>query len=205
MTLTLFALWSDSYSDSLNPLWRRSLGFAPVSLVDLNWHQTLTSLVVTAGERHFLQSMAMLTIAVGFCEYVHGTSAAIKVFFTSHLFVIVGLSLLVVLPAHYAGSDWGTALATQQDVGPSAGYYGCLGAGFASMKSGRRRLAMSVTLMILLVRLVNSVSQLPDLASIASADLSHLVALPLGFLLAGTKLLKQPGTNDETVGEIPPQ
>ena len=85
VTLTAFAFWSDSYSTQLSDSWRNWLGFSSLSLPELRWHQTLTSLVLTAGERQFVQSLLVLCISVGMCEWHFGSRPAIKVFFASHL------------------------------------------------------------------------------------------------------------------------
>ncbi len=50
ITVAGFALWSDSHNAELSDAWRNTLGFSSLSLVELRWHQTLTSLVLTAGE-----------------------------------------------------------------------------------------------------------------------------------------------------------
>lgn len=190
LTTTLFALGTDSASTQLDPSWRRWLGFSPLNLVDLAWQQTLTSLVVTAGEWNFLQSALMMTIAVGCCEFVYGTWTAIRLFFASHLIVVVGMSLLIILPAHFAGADWGTALATQHDVGPSAGYYGCLGVVLGSLNARWRNPTVVALLIILVGRLAISFSHLPNHASVVSADLSHLAALPLGLLAVRVRFVR---------------
>jgi len=184
LTTTVFALWTDSCGAKLSPSWRQWLGFAPINIIDLQWQQSLTSLVVTAGEWKFLQSILMLTLAVGFCEAVYGTWLTVKLFFASHLVVVLALSLLIVLPAHYAGTQWGTALAMHHDVGPSAGYYGCLGAALASVSTRWRASIMATLLCVLIARLAISFSNLPNHAGVVSADLSHLMALPLGFVAA---------------------
>ena len=183
VTLTAFAFWSDSYSVQLSDSWRNWLGFSSLSLPELRWHQTLTSLVLTAGERQFVQSILMLCISVGMCEWHFGSRPAIKVFFASHLIVTVGLALFFVLPLHLGGAGWATALASERDVGPSAGYYGCLGAVLTSLKNPQRTYLICVVMVILIGRLAMSSVSIHLHPSTVSADLSHIAAFPLGMLL----------------------
>lgn len=183
-TLTAFAVWSDSHSRQLTEIWRNGFGFSALSLAELRWHQTLTSLVLTAGERHFVQSILMLCISVGLCEWKFGSRTAVKVFFTSHLTVTIGLAMLVVLPMHLCGVEWATALASERDVGPSAGYYGCLGVVVASMPHQKRTWLILFFIAVLTGRLAISSASIYQHPAVVSADVAHLAAFPFGMLLA---------------------
>lgn len=182
--LIAFAFWSDSHSSRLSDAWRTAIGFSPLSTVELQWHRPLTSLLFTAGDRIFLQSLIMLCICVGLCEWRFRTTATALVFFASHLIVTVGLALFVILPFHMAGAEWATAIASEKDVGPSAGYYGCLGFWMASINARHRRFLIPSLMLVLAVRLAFSVGKIDLSPATFSADLSHLAALPLG-LMAG--------------------
>ena len=181
--LLAFALWSDSHASQLTERWRLGFGFAPLQLVHLEWHSMLTSLVFTAGERRFFGSLAMLLLAVGLAEWRLGTRRTVRLFFASHLVVLLAMSLVIVLPAHYAGLAWGSALARRPDVGPSAAYYGCLGAALMTLTRYRRWLVGGI-LALLLGRLWLSAGELALHPSVVSADLAHLIAFPFGVLAA---------------------
>jgi len=184
ITVAGFAWWSDSHNAALSNAWRNALGFSSLSLVELRWHQTLTSLVLTAGEFQFVQSVLMICIAVGMCEWRFGSCTTAWIFFTSHLIVTVGLALFIMLPWHLAGASWATVLSTERDVGPSAGYYGCLGAVFAHRNSSVRTCLMVAIAAVLIGRLALSVPSMHLHPATVSADLSHLAAFPFGLLIA---------------------
>ncbi len=181
--LTSFAFWSNSHSSRLSDVWRTAIGFSPLSTVELQWHRPLTSLLFTAGDRIFLQSLIMLCICVGLCEQRFRTATTTLVFFASHLIVTVGLALFVILPFHTAGAEWATVLASEKDVGPSAGYYGCLGFWIASLNSRHRRILILCLILVLAVRLVFSLEKIELNPATVSADLGHLAAFPLGLIV----------------------
>ncbi len=183
-TLAVFAVWSDSHSKRLSEPWRNGFGFSALSLAELRWHQSITSLVLTAGERQFVQTILMLCICVGCCEWQFGSRTAVKVFFASHLTVTIGMALLVVLPMHLCGVEWATALASERDVGPSAGYYGCLGLVVASMSEQKRKWLILLLIVILTGRLAISSTSIYQHPAIVSADVAHLIAFGFGLLLA---------------------
>ena len=181
--LTTFAFCSNSHSSHLSDVWRTAIGFSPLSTVELQWHRSLTSLLFTAGDRIFLQSLIMLCICAGLCEQRFRTTTTTLVFFASHLIVTVGLALFVILPFHVSGAEWATALASEKDVGPSAGYYGCLGFWMVSINSRHRRFLIPCLILVLAVRLAISLAQFELNPATVSADLSHLAAFLLGLMI----------------------
>jgi membrane associated rhomboid family serine protease len=201
--LTVFAVLSDSYWQSLTPQWRDRLGFAPTNFLDFQWQRLLSSLLLTAGGWKFPASLLMLGACLAMAEHRLGTLATIKLFLTSHVTVLLILSVVILMLAHGVGTPSVMALANSRDIGPSAGYYGCLGA-ILMLFSGRWGVfGFSCVQSILLVRLVVSVSHLPDSASIVSADAAHLLALPLGVLLAWCGYVRPlliPGQDIESSG-----
>ena len=75
---------------------------------------------------------------------------------------------------------WGTVLATECDVGASAGYYGCLGGVIASLPTDRRPTASALVMMFLLGRLWLSVGNGWSMTS----DIAHLIAFRLGMIVS---------------------
>ncbi|MGI9472927.1 MAG: rhomboid family intramembrane serine protease [Rubripirellula sp.] len=184
ITLIVVAVASDSYWRPLPKAWREALGFAPTNLLDLQWHRLLTSLLLTAGEWKFLASALMLAFSLGIAEARFGTWQTVKLFFTSHLAVLVALSLLVLGVSVSLQTDWAIQLSESRDIGPSAGYYGCLGAILALLsKSARVPIFIGIET-VLAARLMYSIGRLPEDPSVVSADIAHLVAFPLGMCLA---------------------
>jgi membrane associated rhomboid family serine protease len=178
-----FAVSSQSIWQPLDVSWREWLGFAPTNLLDFQWQRLLTSLFLTAGSWKFLASLVMLTVCVGLAECCYGTLATMKLFLTTHLLVLITISVIVVLLATCISSPAFLALAKGRDIGPSAGYYGCLGALLLSLPSTTKRVVFLFVWSILLVRLAVSMTNLPEDAAVVSADIAHLLALPLGGFL----------------------
>ncbi|HBV64494.1 MAG TPA: hypothetical protein DEF45_15905 [Rhodopirellula sp.] len=168
----------------LDETWRNWLGFAPTHLLDFQWQRLLTSLLLTAGGWKFAASMVMLTVCVGLAERCYGTLATIKLFLTTHLLVLITISIIVIVLTTFISSASLLALAEGRDVGPSAGYYGCLGGLLLSLPSRGKHLGFLFVLSILLIRLALSTTHLPENAAVVSADLAHLLAVPLGGCLS---------------------
>ena len=193
--LTGFAIASDSYRRPLGEDWRQCLGFAPVSLVSLQAYRILTCLVLTAGAGKFFASLVMLGFSVGMVESQVGTARTIKLFFTAHIAVLLIFSMLIVLPADYLGGSAAKLLANTYDVGPSAGYYGCLG-GTIALYFNRQQLSfLAAGIVILAGRLCLSASGLAEDPSVVSADIAHLIALPLGWFATQRGYLQANGLN----------
>jgi len=182
--LTVFAGLSDSYWHVLTSQWCDRLGFAPMNLLDFQWQRLLSSLLVTAGGWKFPASLLMLGACVGIAEHRYGTGATIKLFLTSHLAVLLFLSVVILALEQGVDSSLVLPLVKGRDIGPSAGYYGCFGAILMLLTGVRRAISFVMVLSILLARLTMSVSELPEAANVVSADAAHLLALPLGGLLA---------------------
>ncbi len=154
-----------------------------MNLRDLQWQRYLTSLWLTAGGWQFVASIAMLTLCVGMTERLCGSFAAMKLFLSCHVSVLTTMSVVIVLLASIDSSPSLLALANGHDVGPSAGYYGCLGAILVLLPSLSGRPIFLCVFAVLLIRLIISVGHLPEDATSVSADLAHLLALPLGASL----------------------
>ncbi len=182
--LLAFALWSESFWQPLDETWRDWLGFAPINLLDFQWQRLLTSSLLTAGGWKSPASFVMLAVCVGLTERCYGTPATMKLFLTSHVLVLIMISVTVLVLATNAPSPSILALAKEHDIGPSAGYYGCLGAILMSWRSFAKRACVLCVFAILLFRLNISTACLPEEAAVVSADIAHLLAFPLGGLLA---------------------
>ncbi len=72
-------------------------------------------------------------------------------------------------------------LATAHDVGPSAGYYGCLGAACNSHSDHWRVLVIASVLVFLTARLIWSLARPAAHGRDLSSDVSHLMAFVLGL------------------------
>jgi hypothetical protein len=177
------ALLTNTHTDNLTPYWLNRLGFAPVDVWVLRWQRLFTSALVTSGGWIFWQAAGMIALAVGAAEWLAGTKRAIATFWGVHLATLLLESLLIALPLHHLGFTGGTALLVARDVGPSAGYFGCLG--LACVRFPRKRWGQLAGVLIFL-SLIWTLFQPPragqDDTVKLFADLAHLIAFPLGWL-----------------------
>lgn len=177
------ALLTNTHTDNLAPHWLNRLGFAPADVWFLRWERLFTSALVTSGGWVFWQALGMVALAVGAAEWLAGTKRAIATFWGVHLATLLLESLLVALPLHQLGVAGGTALLVARDVGPSAGYFGCLG--LACARFPRQRWSQ-VAGVLIIFSLIWTLFQPPrpgqDNIVKLFADLAHLIAFPLGWL-----------------------
>ncbi len=126
--------------------------------------------------------MVMFPLAVGFVEWSQGTLRASATFFGIHFATLVMLTLGVVVWHELHPTFLSDLLWNVQDVGPSAGYYGCLGMVIASIDTSKMRVLLSGVLLVLIARIIWSLVHSPADGRMLSADLAHLIAFPLGVL-----------------------
>jgi hypothetical protein len=93
-------------------------------------------------------------------------------------------SLIISLAAHQLREFGLEAVETARDVGPSAGYFACLGLVSGSMKHPWKWISGGILLIIFIVALFLPAGAGDDAAIKFSADLAHLLAFPLGWLIA---------------------
>ncbi len=185
VALVSVAVWTRSHVGPLSPSTRRALGFAPLHIPKGEWVRLLSCTFFTAGGLSFYASAIMLAGSLGAAEKLYGTGRAMALFWGIHLVTLLLASLLLSLPLHALDFYRGTLLASARDVGPSAGYYGCLGAACHALPGKWRISLILVILVVLVSRLLWSVVTVPDHGRVMSANLSHLIAFPLGILAAG--------------------
>ncbi len=178
--LLVVAIGTRTHFAPLAPSLRRGLGFAPWHLLHGKWLGLFTSVFLTIGGATFYASMIMLALSVGAAESVYGSSTALALFWGCHLTTLLAASLLLAIPLHQMNYYPGTVLVTASDVGPSAGYYGCLAAACVALKGKKRNFAVLAILALLGLRLVRSLVQLPEQGHLLSADLAHVIAFTLG-------------------------
>jgi hypothetical protein len=144
-------------------------------------HRVFISLLLTSGGWHFYTSLIMLAIGVGWVEIVHGSLVAMSTFVGIHLATVLLMSCGIALSAKLMESHRGHLLWYVRDVGPSAGYYGCLGMAIHSQGAILSWIAAGIILIILSVRLITSSYHLLDDGRTMSADVAHLIAFPIGL------------------------
>lgn len=181
--LMVGALVTNTHTDDLSPHWLNRLGFAPADVLILRWERLFTSTLVTSGGWTFWQAVGMVALAVGAAEWLAGAKRTVATFWGVHLVTLLIESLSIAWPLHQLGSPFGTALVVVRDVGPSAGYFGCLG--LACARFPKKRWGELAGLLIfagLFWSLWQSFrSEQADMVRLF-ANLAHLIAFPLGWL-----------------------
>lgn len=193
--LAAVALFTNSFSQRLSPAWLLRLGYSVQDLWEWRWGRLLTTALTTHGGSVFWQAMGMVALAVGAAEWLAGSRRAFFTFWGSHVATLLLTSLLVMPALHWLVYDGESMLLVAHDVGPSAGYFGCLGLAVVWLPLAARW--RGVTAVLIWTGLVITLLQPPAPGALHTlkliADLAHLVAFPLG-LLAGWWLARQPVT-----------
>ncbi len=179
------AIGTKTHTGTLSTHWLERLGFAPHDLWFWRWERLFTSAFVTTGGGLFPSVLSIATFSIGLVEWLAGTKRAMATFWGVHLLTLLVESLLIILPLHRLGYGRGTALTLVRDVGPSAGYFGCLGFASRCLSSRLGPLINGFILAILLINLFKPASYEEDRNTKFFADLAHLIAFPLGWLAAG--------------------
>ncbi|NJC95748.1 MAG: hypothetical protein C3F07_08660 [Anaerolineales bacterium] len=92
------------------------------------------------------------------------------------------LSIIVSLALHQLKNFGLEASEVARDVGPSAGYFACLGLVSAKLKRPWNLISGGVLLLIFLTVLLLPPQAGEDARIKFSADLAHLMAFPLGWI-----------------------
>ncbi|MCH5377265.1 MAG: hypothetical protein JJ992_25155 [Planctomycetes bacterium] len=182
--IVVVAVLSDTHVGSLRPHWLQRFGYSPVHLFQGNFYRIATSLLLTAGGWQFYATVLMLGTIVGVAEWNCGTRKVMITFLAMHGFTLVALALLLAWPLQCLGLPRGDLLANVHDVGPSAGYYGCVGLAVSHLPRGRWRVVVIVVFVKLLARLVWSSLMLPEHGHMLTADAAHVIALVGGLVWA---------------------
>jgi hypothetical protein len=180
--LVLVALLTETHNAALSEVWLACLGFAPNDLWLLRFERLVTSAVVTYGGKVFWEALCMTLLSVGLAEWLAGTRRAVLTFWGVHLLVLLIESLLLALPLRLWAGVTGEAVSLVRDVGPSAGYFACLGLACACFPGRWRWISLALILGGLIFAFF-----LPPGAGEAElvkvfADIAHLLAFPLGWL-----------------------
>jgi hypothetical protein len=188
--LVLVALLTETHSARLSEEWLRLLGFAPNDLWLLRFERLFTSAVVTYGGKVFWEAMFMILVSVGLAEWLAGTRRAALTFWGVHLVVLLIESLLLAIPLRLWGGATGEAISLARDVGPSVGFFACLGLACACLLGRWRWISLAVILVGLGFAFFLPPGPGEDEVVKIFADIAHLLAFPLGWLSFGIKINK---------------
>jgi len=195
------ALLSSAYFEPLEPRWLARLGFASRDLLALEFERIATSAVATHGGAFFWRALLAVMLFVGAAEWRYGTRRAALLFSASHV-----LTLLIIAPVVGQGLPiWHPTLAkllhSTRDVGPSAGYFGCLALLCSDLPARAKRVAGIAIETILCIVLARSVTHAGVRPADTSAALAHAIAFPLGWTLAKVRVDR---TARDSIGGSPP-
>ena len=182
--MLLVALLTNTYFEAITHPWLNRTGFAPKDLWYWRLERLFTSALVTSGGRVFWEAMLFIALAVGIAEWQTGWRRTAATFWGVHLLTLVVISLIISLAVHQLRAIGLEASEIARDVGPSAGYFACLGLVSARLQ----RPWCWVAGVLLSVNFIVAILLPPGAGETAavkfSADLAHLVAYPLGWLSA---------------------
>jgi hypothetical protein len=182
LVVIVAALKTSTIGGKLSNSWRRRVGYAPRDLWILEVWRIVTSALVTSGGRSFWQALFLIAMTVGAIEWIAGTLWAVLVFWGVHMATMVIESLLLSGSLVTSGISKNRVIETSRDVGSSAGYFGSLGFALSFLPKRLTILAgSSIGLGLLLVFGLNK--RRSSHPSQRLADLAHLIAFPLGWLL----------------------
>ena len=154
-------------------------GSSPRDLFALNLGRIITSAFVTDGGLVFWMALTLTALFVGAAEYFTDSGMAALVFWGAH-FATFAVTGLVTLALGAAESRLGELLFVTRDVGPSAGYVGCLGLALVCSGWKYRWWMIGLVAVALSVALVLSLPELRTNPRDVSADIAHAVALAVG-------------------------
>jgi hypothetical protein len=180
--LIVSALVTNTYFEQITHHWLNRTGFSPNDLWYWRLERIVTSALVTVGGKVFWEAILMVAIFVGTAEWLTGWKRTAATFWGVHLLALVLLSLIVSLAEHQLRSIGLEADLLARDVGPSAGYFACLGLVSAQMKRPWNWVS-GATLFVMFVIVMFLPASAGESAKLKfSADLAHMLAFPLGWL-----------------------
>ena len=163
--------------------WSADYGFAPKHFVSGDLLRLITSIFLTHDGLHFGFAVTMILLVVAWSESAFGSLTTLCIFASSHLTSMLAFAIGVGALQWTYLSQTLSALYDFHDVGPSAGYYGCLGALLVASKWSYRQWITIGLLVVLILRIAISVKSMPESHAVMSADIVHLFATLVGMAI----------------------
>jgi hypothetical protein len=180
--LLLAGMLTGTYFSQITHHWLNRLGFAPNDLWYWRLERMFTSAIITSGGKVFWEALLFTAFAVGLAEWMTSTGRAAATFWGIHLLALVMLSLIISLSLHQLRAFGLEVSEVARDVGPSAGYFACLGLASARLKQPWQWLTGAVLLVAFVLAFFMPAPVGESSKIKFSADLAHLLAFPLGWL-----------------------
>ncbi|HTL47052.1 MAG TPA: hypothetical protein VL688_03210 [Verrucomicrobiae bacterium] len=173
--------WAGTHTGVLSDPWLEKIGYAPADLGAGRLGRMFVSTFFTDGPKSLVLAMAVTLLAVGGLERVAGTARAVLTFWGAHTLTLLFLSVLMLLPLRPLTDFFGEELKLVRDVGPSAGYFGCLGALMLGLGAWRWPAIAAVFAGLIVVFCRPAAAGENPLVK-KHADLAHLTAFFFGVL-----------------------
>lgn len=182
LLLAAAAIWSRTATSVMPAEGVVRYGFAPSDLLGKEWSRAFTSVYFTGGAVTFWMAAILLMALLGATEALWGSRRVAALFVGSHLLTV--LAVLALAAALMAGGvSLGSLLYGVRDVGPSAGYVGCLGALLLALPPRWRRWALALAAGSLLFALGQTLAAPVEEAVEISAAVTHVFALVFGVII----------------------
>jgi hypothetical protein len=118
---------------------------------------------------------------VGLAEWLTGWKRTASTFWGVHILALILLSLIVSLGIHQLRDFGLEATEIARDVGPSAGYFACLGLVSAQLKRPWNWVSGGLLFAMFVITLFMPAAVGENAQIKFSADLAHMLAFPLGW------------------------
>ncbi len=168
---------------SLPSDWSAMYGFAPRHFGRGDWLRLITSIFLTHDVMHFCIAVTMILLIVTWAERTFGSINTLCIFALSHLTSMLAFAIGVGALQWTSLRQSVLELYDFHDVGPSAGYYGCLGALLAAPQWKYKRSLIVSLLGLLTLRMIVSIRTMPESHALLSADIVHLIAMLAGMVI----------------------
>jgi hypothetical protein len=182
LSISIASLVTNTTFQSITRHWVNRIGFAPNDLWYWRLERLVTSALVTFGGAVFWEAVFFILLAVGLAEWLTGWKRAALTFWGIHLLVLLLLSLTIALSIHKLREIGLEASLVARDVGPSAGYFACLGLVSARLKNPWNWISGAILFAWFVFTLFMPGAPGESATLKFSADLAHLIAFPLGWL-----------------------
>jgi hypothetical protein len=180
--VAVVALLTDTQVGPLRQHLLDTLGFAPRDMTASRWAAIFTSALVTYGGWTLAGVLFMVVACVGSAERAAGTRTAALTFWGVHVLVLVLLAFLLRPPGLEPFAFAIPLLPLPRDVGPSAGYFACLGLRVAYVRSRKARAAAGFVVFAALgVALFVPSAAGVDWRTELLADVAHVASFGIGW------------------------
>jgi hypothetical protein len=180
--LVMTAMLTNTTFESLTRHWLSRTGFAANDFWYMRLERMFTSAFVTAGGKDFWTAVFWIAFSVGLAEWICGGKRAAATFWGIHLLSLLLLSLIITLALHQLHQFGLQASEAARDVGPSVGYFACLGLVSSRLKTPWNLLSGEALFAIFVIAMFLPAASNVNAAVKFSADLAHMLAFPLGWL-----------------------